>query len=359
MNISKYTDRIRYIREEAATWVIRLEDECVSDNEVESFRDWMSQSDRHRRIFKELNELSHEYSNLGVLSREANIELPESLVRGRSTKASCGTVSRNRWRFAPSVAAVAMVIMGLFFLLPNEQVYITHIGQRLKVSLPDGSTMHLNSNSQLTVNYKKQQRLIELVYGEANFEVEKNPSRPFIVRSGSGSATALGTEFDVRKRNANVTVTVFSGAVLVESDTSMPSEPTNLPRNKETWELLKPGHQITYSTKLGEVRKVPHKELARTTSWREGKLFFDDNSLKEILHEISNYTTESIVIADSSLQSLRLGGVFKVDDIDSILTMLEAALPVSAVRISAEVIVLHKDEEDTDETTKQIPATSF
>ena len=343
MKTSEHTNGIDRISEEAALWVIRMEDEYVSDEDIKHFRDWMSISERHRSIFKELSQLSHEYNHLGVLSKEADINLSDNLTQLQSTLKRSRLITIKQWWSAPRITAAAMVFLALLtglLFLPNEQMHMTHIGQRLAIPLSDGSTVYLNSNSQIKVNYKRQQRFIELVYGEAVFEVAKMPDRPFVVRSGSGTATALGTEFNVRNRHTDVTVTVLSGTVLVEPDVTDPFEPTAAFENNDAHELLKAGQQITYNTQLGKVQELPEKELARTASWREGRLFFDDKSLEEVIQEISNYTTQKIVIADGSLQSLRVGGVFKVDDIDSILSMLEAALPVSAVQVSPDLIML-------------------
>ena len=85
MKTSEHTNGIDRISEEAALWVIRMEDEYVSDEDIKHFRDWMSISERHRSIFKELSQLSHEYNHLGVLSKEADINLSDNLTQLQST----------------------------------------------------------------------------------------------------------------------------------------------------------------------------------------------------------------------------------------------------------------------------------
>ncbi len=107
-----------------------------------------------------------------------------------------------------------------------------------------------------------------------------------------------------------------------------------------TYELVRAGERLAYGRALGSVVKVSGTELMHATAWREGKLYVDDQRLDEVIEEIQPYTKRRIVIADGSLQGLRVGGVFKVDDIDDVLGMLEQALPITVVNASGELVML-------------------
>jgi len=244
-------------------------------------------------------------------------------------------------RLAASAAVIMMALMiGFILFYPGEQVFIAEKGERPLIELPDGSTAHLNSNSRITVDYSRGERRIKLAYGEATFTVSKDQNRPFKVDAGAGSATALGTEFNVKNRSTNVTVTVFSGTVLVaHSPMQDIKRPTDVSADS-IGRLLESGQQVHYHQRLGEVHTLPTEQLARTASWRDGRLFFNNETLENVIHEISHYTAKKLIIADGSLQSLRVGGVFKVDDIDSVINILETALPVKAVSVSPELTML-------------------
>jgi transmembrane sensor len=111
------------------------------------------------------------------------------------------------------------------------------IGEIRTVERDDGSTVYLGSGSALDTNFGPDRRRLDLSQGEAWFEVAPDPSRPFVVRAGDGTATALGTVYDVKHVNGRVQVTVIEGRV--EVDYRSPGSP-----NRKI--VLAAGQQTTY-----------------------------------------------------------------------------------------------------------------
>ena len=83
------------------------------------------------------------------------------------------------------------------------------------MTLEDGSRIELNARSRLRVTYSKSLRTVELYDGQALFQVAKDASRPFLVKSGEATVRAVGTQFDVYRKDDHTTVTVLEGRVAV------------------------------------------------------------------------------------------------------------------------------------------------
>lgn len=112
------------------------------------------------------------------------------------------------------------------------------IGQQTLFTLDDGSVVHLNTQSILTVRMTESSCDLDLTRGEAMFEVAKDPTRPFRVKSGSVVVQVIGTRFNVYRRNDGVQVTVVEGEAKVESlptrtAVAKPSAEVHLPAGQE------------------------------------------------------------------------------------------------------------------------------
>lgn len=95
-------------------------------------------------------------------------------------------------------------------------VYRASDGERLSIVLPDGSTLGLGGAAEVAVAYDGERRLNAVRFGEATFEVAKDPRRPFVVEAGGRRITAHGTVFRVRVGGEGVSVALFEGTVSVE-----------------------------------------------------------------------------------------------------------------------------------------------
>ncbi len=94
-------------------------------------------------------------------------------------------------------------------------LYSTDIGERRSITLADGSTVDLNARSKLRIEFSSAERRVELLDGQALFQVAKDKQRPFIVHSGDATVRAVGTQFDVYRKDSGTTITVLEGRVAV------------------------------------------------------------------------------------------------------------------------------------------------
>lgn len=125
--------------------------------------------------------------------------------------------SINWRRTVVSVAAVAILVIGLFFTLnhPSEVTFFAQNNQQIEFNLPDASEVTLNAGSTINYNSSKWQDTRKLrLDGEAYFKVAKG--KTFTVETSHGSVMVLGTEFTVNARDGFFEVTCYEGLVAVE-----------------------------------------------------------------------------------------------------------------------------------------------
>ena len=193
------------VRDEAAAWFVRLQEPNVSVEQRRRFDAWLNEHPQHRKEFQLLQGLWTAADLLPTSRLKALAETPPTRRERRPLL---------RYAVAAGVLAVALGL-GLFSGLNNPSGYraefVTALGERRHVALPDGSVIDLNSRSRLQVRYEQDRRVIELSAGEAMFSVEHDASRPFIVEAGSGRVTVTGTRFDVRRDATQTRVAVEQG----------------------------------------------------------------------------------------------------------------------------------------------------
>lgn len=289
----------------------------LSTAERLQFERWLAASPAHRRAYDAAERL---WSQLAALRQDGEIA---ALARAADVSVR-GTASR-RWRpllLTASLAAVAVVGAVLLkpALLPAPEIttYATVVGQQRTVALSDGSTVTLNTDTELTTRYTRGQRTLSLGRGEALFQVQPDPRRPFVVTAEAGTVTALGTRFQVRREADAVTVTLLKGSVAVAQDGRYAER-----------RVLHPGEQAEYGTGIAGIahRRI---DLDAVTGWTQGRLSFRDTPLFKAVSEINRYSTRKLV-ADPSLAGITVSGNFGIHEPDAFVAALEAMFPIQAV----------------------------
>ncbi|AQS63631.1 Protein FecR [Rhizobium rhizogenes] len=296
------------LAEEAALWVARMQSADATEAEREAFHVWLRADAAHASAYEDMQSLWGELGDIEL----APAEQPKR--RGPRRAALAG------------VAGLCMIGLAALFAENSglkdrwQADYYTEIGETRVLALEDGSRISLNTDTAIAVHYSQDERRITLLRGEAYFDVTKNPERPFIVTDGSLTAKALGTHYSVRAGSGALPqeVQVEEGRVEVTTDTDVA--------------VLTPGETVTLDDNGRLVRA--RKDVANSMAWREGKLVFSGQPLREVLDTLSQYRRGRIVILDEAAARQHVSGIFDLKDTDQALTILEESLPVSVSRLS-------------------------
>lgn len=307
-------DRIAKVDREAAEWFARLGKRVISNAELDDFEVWRRAPDnldaynRVEALWQSADRVSRDPDILKVTQEALDREAPPRRVSRRSLT----------WMGLGVVGAGAAVAAGLtFFQGQSPESYSTVVGQQLPITLADGSSIRLDTDSALRVRYEKDRRVILLDRGQALFNVAHDTTRPFIVQAGETSVTALGTVFDVRLSGSDVRVTLVTGSVAVHDGRQGADR---------RWRLS-PGGQVRIEPSTAEVRTV---DGLTETSWSQGQLVFRDTPLAEAIAEVNRYLPAKIVLGAPTAGDVRVNGVFNTGDREAFLSAVSDVLGLSA-----------------------------
>lgn len=193
------------ISSRAADWVARLDREGDSASVREELERWLEEDRRHRGAFLRASAAWTMLDRAKVLRAPRPASRPAP-ARRMTRRTVMGVATGAAAAIAASAAGIGVVMLSE----PRKETYRTALGELRRIRLEDGSVMALNSQTAVEVMMGRDFRRLNLIEGEAWFQVAKDASRPFTVEGDGSSVRAVGTAFSVRRRpggGADVVVT--------------------------------------------------------------------------------------------------------------------------------------------------------
>jgi transmembrane sensor len=213
----------------------------------------------------------------------------------------------------------------------------TAIGDYRRLPLSDGSTLELNTATEVRYRLSERVRLLDLTTGEARFRVAHDPSRPFVVFAADTVVRAVGTEFTVRIRdNGKVDVVVAEGVVAVSHREREGVVRELLYRLKVPLAGGTPVPEkkmVTDDRGRFYVAEMTRAKIEARDAWRSNLLVFEDMPLSQIVDEFNRYNRQKLEIAGSALGTRRMGGRYQPRDVERFLQNLSM---VVSIRVAAE-----------------------
>ena len=360
----------RQIEQTAAAWLARRDGDGWDKQAQADLEAWLADSTAHRVAFLRLEAAWAHGGRLKALG--AGVPAGEIPARGQWARASFdmherraasvaddsaspadaeGPPDLRNLTFAPrrpprnsrvvgyagaAMAVVLAVALGWGWLRHasvEQASYLTAIGDLRSVPLSDGSNAMMSSDSRMQVSLSNGERRIDLQQGEAFFEVAKDPGRPFVVSAGGRQIVAVGTRFAVRRDGADLRVVVTEGKVRLQSEGD--AGPSRMPTT-----LLHAGNVALASHRGVLVRTGTVEEAERDLDWRSGYVTFRDTPLEAAAAEFNRYNARKIVMGDTEVAAMRVGGNFRWSNTEAFVRLLEQGFPVRAER-HPDRIVLH------------------
>lgn len=243
--------------------------------------------------------------------------------------AAAQPINRRRLLGGAGALIAASVVGGVgVYALHGRGRIATPKGDVRRVSLPEGSAITLNTDTALRRALGPDLRRIDLLKGEALFDVAKDPSRPFVVFAMGVQVRAVGTSFTVRLHDdGRVDVAVREGVVEVRK----PDGPT-VRLVAETQAFVPMRGDI-------EQASAPAAALERALAWREGRIDLAGMSLARAAEEFARYSDRPILIEDPAVAAMKVTGVYSVSDPEGFARAaalsldLEASADPGAIRI--------------------------
>ncbi|MDR6624478.1 FecR domain-containing protein [Caulobacter segnis] len=286
-------------RAEAADWFARLNKRDVPIGDMDDFNTWL-RAPGNKLAYDEVDAF---WRKGEALKDDPDIQATMAAVLARTSPKARAPRTR-RGGYGLAFALVLLAAAGGYIVL-GPKTYATGVGEQRTVQLADGSTVVLDTDSQVVVRLGGSRRDIRLSRGQALFDVAHDAARPFVVTAGATSVTALGTKFDVRREASGATVTLVRGAVEVRDQTAGGAA--------QVWRLA-PGQRVATHAAAPSPRPA---DVDTATSWASGRLIFRAVPLRAAVAEFNRYERKKIEVADGPVGDELITGVFAVGDADT------------------------------------------
>ncbi|MEH3121638.1 MAG: FecR domain-containing protein [Sphingomonas phyllosphaerae] len=308
-------DREERAAEEARRWIARMASGDMSPDELEKFRAWRVGEPLHDRAFGEARAVWRAAGG-GPDGRA----LPSADHRPRPHLPSFfGQPIRRIAVTGAALAVVAGLVWGdeLSVLLRADHRTGTLVES---ITLADGSRAMLDAGTAITISYDGKERRIELLRGDAWFDVAHGDQRPFRVAALGGETQDVGTAFEVRREDGAVSVAVSQGAVEIRS----PSDGRGL--------LLRTSERARYAQGAPPIR-IGHAAPDTIAAWRQGEILFDRTDARAAISRIGRYRAGPVFILGALAHSRRVSGAFRVDRPDEAIDAIAGMSGLSVSRI--------------------------
>lgn len=336
--------------EAAAVWAIRLAESELPAEQQAAFDAWLDADPRHGELLEEI------VGAWRSVDRYASAE-PMTALREQALASARRSMRRGKPRFigrevvAGLIAAtlLAVVAGGLLWARWTPRVYETGVGERRVVALKDGSKISLDADTVVRVRYAGDKRRLWLERGRAKFDVAKDALRPFSVAAADKMVVATGTAFSVELINAQVRVVLYQGHVAVlkrDAQGSGPKGETPIEVGDVAAErLLTPGRELIMPDRAPARLIIPVTSQGLETSepslsWEGGLLVFNDEPLDIVVQRMNRYAAKPLSVGDAEAGRLRISGVFRAGDTESLVQGLAMGFGVQA-RTSPDGTALH------------------
>ncbi len=293
----------------------------VNYKETYLVENWLGDNRKNRRILAEIAILNHiNQSSINISNKDPLIGY--NITMKRINRRTYINILKY---VAPVAATILLFILFDFFREPSisptvaQQKIIIHTnpGMRTTIDLPDGSLVNLNSSSTLTYNipFEDSKRAVHLE-GEAYFDVFTDKERPFVVNllDSSKKVVATGTEFNIQAYSKET----FINTILVEGTVKFISKEAD---GKENKQYISPSERIIYNNKSGTIL-IDSVNTYYYTSWKEGKLIFQETPMMDVLYRLSHFYDVKFEIANREILSYSFTGTFENRQLSQVLDYL-------------------------------------
>jgi transmembrane sensor len=308
------TEALRWLQKQhSAQWTPA--DEADLDSWLDVSADHPVSYVRLRSLWRRVEDLKHYGKGLPPG------QVPRRREETRTATSKLSAVAR----VALAASIVLAVTLGIFVYLPADRVYTTPVGGLVVVPLGDRSDITVNTNTQIRIRAGGFARRIDLIYGEALFDIAPNARRPTIVYTPNQRIVVLGTKFSVWSKPSGLHMAVLSGQIRVEH--SRPNAPDSHSKTADINPLqvvtINAGEAADVADGSITLRRESVAEIERSWAWQSGMIQLFHATLPQAIAEFNRYNTRQMAIGDPSLEQITIGGSFQSNNVEGFLRLLE------------------------------------
>jgi len=322
-------------------------DECSQEETKELFK-WREESNENQILFNQVK-TDLEIINLNESMNKVNVNTAWEKVKNRiqEEEQDIPVFEEKKIRFFSfnpvlKYAATVIILLGIGFIsakvyqrISSNKIVLEYAAvneQGKEITLPDGSTVVLNSESKITYQdfFASNQRRVKLE-GEAFFDVTKNPEQAFIIETKDAEVKVLGTSFNVNANIPGHKVEVFVESGLVQLSRL---------RNGDEKILINPGDIGILNTDKIVKQKNTDKNLV---AWKTKEIVFYEDNLEKVIKTLNRVYKTNINCDNEEVLNLKYTSTFKDQDIDSVLNVICLTLDLKTERINNKIYLVKHD----------------
>ncbi|MDD2285403.1 MAG: FecR family protein [Paludibacter sp.] len=300
----------------------------ISSDEMYELRQWYNEKGLSETLFSEYyrRQWQEALENPADSANESCLRVWNKLHKQLDKDSrSIKTLNHTSLKVVRISAVVVLCILLGFGLnwktsrMPREDLIVrVENGQKAHVQLPDGSSVWLNSASEIrySPDFGKKNRTVKLT-GEAYFEVESNPDNPFIVQTGNDlEIKALGTKFNIKSysNDKQITGTLLEGKIDVS--------------NSSFSEMLQPNERIVFDTSNNTFRKSYIQSSDEAIFWLTDQFVFDGETLENIAMILERMYNVKFTFASPDLKTIQYSGKINNNSMENVLNLITTVSPL-------------------------------
>jgi len=303
---------------QASQWLARLDAGRATPQELDAWRD---ADPRRAAAFAEV---ASAWTRLDALREVETRPAPRPIPR----------IDRRAWLTGGGAALAASVVGGAWLgrdVLLRDRV-ATGVGERRTLALPDGSSVELNTDTEVLWRFDRARRRLWLARGEAALMIAQDSLRPFELFTTQGLARLAAGQFNARLRPTGLDLIVLAGQAAVETASGRAQAQVVGPADAR--------QVLEITERRIAVAAAPETQVQSVQAWRRGEIVFEGQALAAAVEEYNRYLTRKLVIGDDRAGRLRLGGRFLTGDPESFLDALRTTFGLRIIEDGPSRILL-------------------
>lgn len=305
------------VEEAASAWFMRRRARASDASAEQAFQSWLQAAPEHRREYERLEQV---WEDMAALPRPAAAPAPKrepALVRTPAQPRRPGFL-----RWGGALAALVLTAAAAYQYVPVSYESVANAStQTRSLDLPDGTRLHANVGTRVSVRYTLAERHIRVDAGEVYIDAAPD-RRPLIVAAGEAELRDIGTEFNVLLLPDVLQVGVRSGEVRLNAQGA----------NAPAAQTLRAGDTVLLSRADARLLRRQQVSASEIGAWQGGVAVMHEATLQQLAGYLALYRDAPLRFADERARALRLSGTLDLRQPDAVLDMLPGLLPVTLTR---------------------------
>jgi len=314
----------RAIKLQAAAWLERRDRLDWSEEDQAALDEWLSESTENFLFYHRAASAWDRSRRLVALRHPKGMSIAQ-FGKKNQRRPLLRTV-------LPASGGLIAVAIGVFVLTPVSQThtFTTPVGGHEIVTLRDGSSIELNTDTVVRTNIGPDHRIASIEKGEAFFKIAHDAGHPFTVTANNNKITVLGTQFSVRDEPGRVEVRLIDGKVWFTSENG---------KGHAKSALMAPGDVLVATVDALSIAKQTPRELSNELGWRHGLIVFHRSTLADAAAEYNRYNNQKIVIPDASVARLTVTGSLPAHDTQEFLLIAQKFFGLHVQKKGDEIVI--------------------